>query len=129
MDPIRVGRRRERSLEIIDRFRVTPPGQRYLPKTVVGGSVASLDLQCCFETSFRLFQAVKLKVDVTQVQRDSYIIRPQLARDSIATNRIVDSTLLLVQPSKQIDPAKIFRRQSAGIQITDRKSTRLNSSH
>src|SRR6266571_2992251 len=100
MDPIRVGRRRQRRLEIIDRFGVTPPGQRYLPKTVVGGSVASLDLQRCFETSFRLFPAVKLKVDVTQVQRHSHIVRAQLASDSIATNGVVDSTFLLVQPSK-----------------------------
>src|SRR6266446_1544759 len=100
MDSIRVGRRRQRPLEIIDRFRVTPFGQRYLSKTVVGGSVASLDLQRCFETSFRHLQPVKLKVDVTQAQRHSYIIRAQLARDSIAANGIVDSSLLLVQPSK-----------------------------
>src|SRR5213593_4154104 len=118
MNPIRVRRRRQRRLEIIDGFRITPPGQRYLSETVVRGSVTSLDLQGCFETSFRLFQAVYLKVDVTQVQRDSHIVRTQLARDLIATDGVVDSTFLLVQSSKQIDPAKIFRRQSAGIQIT-----------
>src|SRR5436305_11856268 len=68
MNPIRVRRRRQRRLEIIDGFRITPPGQRYLSETVVRGSVTSLDLQGYFETSFRLFQAVYLKVDVTQVQ-------------------------------------------------------------
>ena len=100
MNPIRVRRRRQRRLEIIDGFRITPPGQRYLSETVVRGSVTSLDLQGCFETSFRLFQAVYLKVDVTQVQRDSHIVRAQLARDLIATDGVVDSTFLLVQPSK-----------------------------
>ena len=71
-----------------------------MSETVVRGSVASFDLQGCFETSFRLFQAVYLKVDVTQVQRDSHIVRAQLARDLIATDGVVDSTFLLVQPSK-----------------------------
>src|SRR3989442_11597630 len=100
MNPIRVRRRRQRRLEILDRFRITPSGQRYLSKTVVGGSIASLDLQCRLETSFRLFQAVKLKVDVTQIQWHSRIVRAQLARDSIPTNGVVESTFLLVQPCK-----------------------------
>src|SRR6185295_4918747 len=89
----------------------------HLPQPVVSGRIVLIQLQRGTETLRRLVQTVQLEKDVAEVYECRDVVRSQCQRESIAVNRIIETSVLLVQLAKQIDPAKLFWREAIRVQV------------
>src|ERR1044071_3594279 len=117
MNTIRARDLGQRLIEMLDRFSVIASRQRHLAETVMRGGIVFVDLECFLETRARFFQKIQFQKDVTEVHRNSYVVWLQSTRDTITTDRIFETTFLLIEFRNQVSPAEIFGGEEAGIQV------------